>query len=132
MTLILDSPVITSVVCREREHGRLIAALESDPDLAVGAPTLTQAGNDIVDRHGLRGRAALALFLDLCPIEVIAFDDRHRKVATSASVRFGEGRHPAELRDRDCMTYATAYLAGAPLLSVGRRFPLTDLPIAGE
>jgi ribonuclease VapC len=132
MTLILDSPAITSVVCREQEHGRLIAALESASCLAVGAPTLAQAGTDIVAGHGLRGRAALALFLELCPIEVIAFDDRHRKVATSASIRFGEGRHPAALRDRDCMTYATAYLAGAPLLSVGKRFPLTDLPIAGE
>ncbi len=132
MTLILDSTAITSVVCREREHGRLIAALESAPHLAIGAPTLAQAGIDIVARHGLRGRAALALFLELCPIEVIAFDERHRMIATSAAVRFGEGRHPAALRDRDCVTYATAYLAEAPLLSVGTRFPLTDLPIAGE
>ncbi|MGB5400173.1 MAG: type II toxin-antitoxin system VapC family toxin, partial [Thermoanaerobaculia bacterium] len=44
---------------------------------------------------------------------------------------FGRGRHPAGINFGDCLTYATAKLAGQPLLFVGNDFSQTDLTTAG-
>ena len=44
-----------------------------------------------------------------------------------AFLRFGRGRHPAALSFGDCLAYATAKLAGEPLLFVGDDFKHTDL-----
>ena len=41
--------------------------------------------------------------------------------------RFGKGRHPAGLNFGDCLAYATARLANAPLLFKGNDFTQTDL-----
>jgi Uncharacterized protein conserved in bacteria len=130
--LILDSSALISLIFREQGYGRLLAAIESAPEIAIGAPTLSHANAVIVDRLGLRGRAVLALFLERSRTRVIAFDDGHRQIAASASIRYGKGRHQAALSVDDCMAYATAHLAGSPLLAVGTRFPLTDLPIATD
>ena len=44
-----------------------------------------------------------------------------------AFLRFGKGRHPAALNYGDCMTYATARIAEAPLLYTGSDFSKTDI-----
>jgi len=50
--------------------------------------------------------------------------------AVVAILRFGKGRHPAALNFGDCMSYATAKIAGRPLLYIGADFPKTDLRLA--
>lgn len=130
--MILDSSALISLIFREQGYGRLLAAMESAPEIAIGAPTLTHANTVIVDRLGLLGRALLSHFLEWNRIAVIDFDATHWRAAASASIRYGMGRHPAALSMNDCMAYATAHLAGSPLLAVGTRFPLTDLPIATD
>jgi len=44
-------------------------------------------------------------------------------------MRFGKGRHPAKLNIADCCSYATAAIAGEPLLCVGNDFAKTDLEL---
>jgi len=44
-----------------------------------------------------------------------------------AFLTFGKGRHPARLNMGDCFTYATAKVAGLPVLFVGQDFSETDL-----
>jgi ribonuclease VapC len=51
-------------------------------------------------------------------------------VATKAFTRYGKGRHPARLNYGDCMTYATASVAGQSLLFTGNDFAQTDIPPA--
>jgi ribonuclease VapC len=51
-------------------------------------------------------------------------------VVTEAWLRFGKGRHPAALNFGDCLAYATARLAGRPLLCKGDGFAKTDLALA--
>jgi ribonuclease VapC len=60
---------------------------------------------------------------------VLSFGDAHWRIAQSAFVRYGKGRHPAALNFGDCLTYATAYVAGEPLLCVGNDFAQTDLEL---
>jgi ribonuclease VapC len=61
---------------------------------------------------------------------VIEFGSRHWREALSAWWRFGKGRHPGRLNFGDCIAYATAAVAGEPLLAIGRAFPRTDIRLA--
>ena len=75
-------------------------------------------------------RDLLARFLREADVRVVAFDEDHWVAAVDAWLRFGKGRHPARLNFGDCLSYATARLAGEPLLCVGEDFPKTDLELA--
>lgn len=132
MAVILSSDALVALICRDPGHERVIDVLERTEDVGVSAPALGYAGAALVERLGVRGSAALSLFVDRTGVVVHSFDEEHCHVAASAATRFGAGRHPAALSADDCMTYATATLAGAPVLSAGGRFSLTDLPIAPE
>lgn len=80
-------------------------------------------------KAGPSGRAPLAGFLDERDVLVIPFGTNHWTVAVDAFLRYGRGRHRAALNFGDCLTYATAKLAGEPLLCLGNDFALTDLPL---
>ena len=118
------------MIFREQGHARLIEAMEAAASLAVGAPTLVETEMVLVGRLGAGGRAILSSFAERNRIRTIEFDDRHREVAVDASCRYGKGNHPAELNYGDCMTYATARLAGATLLFIGNDFAKTDIAAA--
>ncbi len=63
-------------------------------------------------------------------IETLPFGEAQFGVAVGAWLRFGRGRHAASLNFGDCLAYATARLAGRPLLCVGDDFDRTDLSLA--
>lgn len=128
--MILDSSAIVSVLVKEEGHRELAAKMDAVTVPGVGAPTLVETGSVMVGRFDLSGRAALAQFLEERDPVVIAFDDRHWRVANEAFIRFGKGRHPAALNLGDCMTYAIAKLADLPLLFTGEDFAKTDLVAA--
>lgn len=111
----------------EEGCGVLLEAVARAPGIAIGAPTLFEAGMILVSRAGLLGYSALSLFMVENEVASIPFSDRHRTVALDAFIRYGKGRHPARLNFGDCMAYATARLANLPLLFVGRDFAQTDL-----
>ena len=60
-------------------------------------------------------------------ISEIPFGPAHWREAVDAYQRFGRGRHPARLNFGDCLSYATAKLAGQPLLFIGHDFSQTDI-----
>lgn len=72
----------------------------------------------------------LPALLQRVGIEVLAFTHHHAVAAADAYAAYGRGRHPASLNDGDCMAYAVARLARAPLLLVGGR-PRSHGPGAG-
>lgn len=63
-------------------------------------------------------------------LRTASFTERHAIVAADAYATYGRGRHPASLNVGDCMTYAVARLADAPLLFVDDDFFRTDLTSA--
>ena len=75
-------------------------------------------------------RDLIVRLLDEFGIEEVPFGDRHWKEAVDAYLRFGKGRHQAQLNFGDCLTYSVARLAGEPLLSTGNDFAETDLSLA--
>jgi len=128
--LILDTSAVVSVLRREQGRERLEIAMERAGALAIGAPTMLETGMVAFGRFGEGGRALVSRFVEDWSVEVIAFDQRHWRVAISAFSRYGRGRHPARLNYGDCMAYATAKVAGAPLLFVGDDFARTDVEVA--
>jgi ribonuclease VapC len=125
--LILDSSALIAVLLREDGRERLLDAIDSAPEVVIGTPTVVESSIVLVRRFGLVGRLMLSRFLGRYSVVVLPFDERHWNAAADAFVRFGKGRHPARLNYGDCMTYAMARVAGAPLLFVGGDFARTDL-----
>src|SRR2546422_564477 len=74
--------------------------------------------------------AELRRFLQESGLVPIPFGEAHWREAVEAYARFGRGRHRAGLNFGDCLSYATARLAGRPLLCVGDDFKKTDLALA--
>jgi ribonuclease VapC len=72
----------------------------------------------------------LAELLATADAVIVEFGQRHWREAVSAWGRFGKARHPAGLNFGDCLSYATALVAGEPLLAKGADFTQTDIPLA--
>ena len=128
--MILDSSAFIAVVFREKEHQQLEAKVAEARSLAIGAPTLFESAMVSLGRFGSEGEELLAQFLEDLEVEILPFDDRHWRAATTAFDHYGKGRHPAALNFGDCMSYAAARVADEPLLFVGSDFAKTDIPPA--
>jgi ribonuclease VapC len=128
--VILDSSAIVALIRGEKGSERLLDAIESAAHLGIGTPTAFESAIVLVRRFGVVGRLSLARFLEQNNVVTIPFDERHWDIATEAFIRYGKGRHPAALNYGDCMTYATAKVAGVPLLFTGEDFAKTDLAAA--
>lgn len=127
--MIVDSSALLAILFREPSAARIVAALDGAAERAAGAPTLFEAEMVVSARAGERGVAALRRLIDELGIGEVPFGPAHRLAATAAFEKFGRGRHPARLNLGDCLTYATAEVAGAPLLCVGEDFARTDLEL---
>lgn len=127
--MILDSSAIVAILLKEPDHERLLERLAENPEPGVGAPTMVETGIVLTARLGERGQTLLGRLAQAYELTVLACDTEHWTTAVQAFLRFGKGRHPAGLNFGDCLTYATARLAGEPLLCVGEDFAKTDLPL---
>jgi ribonuclease VapC len=128
--LILDSSAIIAAIFMESERERVVSAITAVGQAAIGSPTLFETELVLSVRNGSGGRGLAGRFVEEFELVEIAFDGRHREVASAAFLRFGKGRHPAGLNLGDCMSYATAQIAREPLLCIGNDFAKTDLELA--
>lgn len=72
--------------------------------------------------------AAITDVFEECGVAVLPVTDEIANEAVSAFARFGKGRsHPARLNFADCLVYAAARAAAAPLLFIGDDFTHTDI-----
>jgi ribonuclease VapC len=128
--LILDSSAVVAVIRREKELDRLVQAIESAGEIAIGAPTAFECSLALIRRYGVVGRTMLSRFFEENKVVTVPFDERHWSVAADATMRYGKGRHPAKLNFGDCLSYATAKIADMPLLFIGDDFAQTDIAVA--
>lgn len=98
--------------------------------LAIGAPSLVEAGLVLTGRSRVDPTGLLKRFMEEAEVEIIPFTATHWPHAIDAFFRFGKGRHKAALNFGDCLTYAVAKLSGDALLCTGNDFKYTDLPLA--
>lgn len=128
--MILDSSAVVAIALREPGFENLLAAMDAAPRIGIGAPTLVETTVVLSARTGLDGRGLVSRFLLEADVAVVPFTDAHFGTAVDAWLRFGRGRHAAELNFGDCLAYATARLASEPLLFTGNDFRRTDIPAA--
>jgi ribonuclease VapC len=128
--MILDASAILAILLREPEHERIVDAIAVAPQLAIGAPTLTEAAIVLGNRIGENARSILIHFIHEWKIEIVPFGEHHWQEAAMAYSRYGKGKHKAALNFGDCMTFAVAKLSGQPLLCTGNDFSKTDLKLA--
>lgn len=130
--MILDTSALVAVIMAEDPAPALFDALADASVISVGTPSLVETAMVLDGRFAGSSREAsarLALLMARFDIEVLPFAAQHWPVAWAAFLRYGKGRHPAGLNFGDCLTYATAKLAGRPLLCVGDDFARTDLEL---
>jgi ribonuclease VapC len=125
--MILDSSAMVAIAFREPGYEALLASLEQAPRVGIGAPTLVETTIVLSARSGRDGRGLVSRILLEADVAVVPFTDAHFGTALDAWLRFGRGRHPASLNFGDCLAYATARLAGEPLLFAGEDFRRTDI-----
>jgi ribonuclease VapC len=129
--LILDTSAVVAVVFREPEEHDFLHKIGTAAIVGIGAPTLAETAIVLAARLGQEGARVLSLMVQRAGIVVVPFDSAHSQLAAEAWLRYGKGRHPAGLNFGDCLAYATARVAGRPLLCKGDDFPKTDLVLAG-
>lgn len=125
--MIVDSSAIISIFFQEPGFEQLIDKLSEEGEFGIGAPTLVECGIVLSVRLKKDARGLLTRFLRETNIVIIPFTEPHYELAVSAYLKFGKGRHPAQLNFGDCMSYATAKMTGMPLLFTGSDFGQTDI-----
>jgi len=128
--VILDASALIAIALDEPEREMLVAKINAADTIAVGAPALVEAGIVLSARAGQDASTVLVELLAVADAVIIEFGQGHWRAAASAWGRFGKGRHPAGLNFGDCLAYASARVAGEPLLAKGNDFTLTDIPLA--
>lgn len=127
--IVADSSALVAVVLGEPD-AEVFRDVLGTGVIALSAASLTETRMVVESRAGMDATRDLDLLVADAEIDVVAYDSAHAAVAHAAWRRFGKGRHPASLNLGDCMAYATARLAGAPLLFKGDDFAQTDIASA--
>lgn len=128
--MILDSSALVAIALDEPERDDFVSKINAADAVGVAAPTLVEAGIVLSARAGEDATELLAELVTAADAVVIEFGVGHWQEAVSAWWRYGKSRHPASLNFGDCLAYATARLAGEPLLAKGNDFPKTDIELA--
>jgi ribonuclease VapC len=125
--MILDSSALVAIMLKEPEAERLISAIAAAPHPQISAATVVEAG--IVLSHRLRYPVQddLEILFKKLGVSIVPFTDAERVAALEAWWTFGKTRGAAKLNFGDCIAYATAQVAGAPLLFKGEDFKRTDV-----
>jgi ribonuclease VapC len=129
-TIVVDSSAIIAILLQENEARDLLQCLNLSMKSICSAMTFLECVMVLSTRAPQlplpRFEEALADFgIDLVPVGA-----DHGRLAAEAFVRFGKGRHPAELNMGDCFSYALAKSLHAPLLYKGEDFAKTDIASA--
>lgn len=125
--MIVDTSALIALIQNEPAAEQVAAALASTRNPVIGAATLTETLIVLTARQGPIARTVFERLRSEINLGVAEFTADHAYAAQRAYQRFGRGNHSASLNFGDCMTYATAQLAGEPLLAIGNDFPQTDL-----
>jgi len=123
----VDSSAIVAVINREPEAPQLAGAM-IDVEVVVGWPTILEIRLWLLRRPRQTTNWLDSLLTDP-DTHIVSFGREHERFAAAAGAIYGRGRHPAALNYGDCMAYAVAKSADAPLLFKGSDFGQTDVSV---
>jgi ribonuclease VapC len=124
--IVVDTSALVAIQQGEPEADQFLDILRGE-QACVSSPSLFEYTLVMMRRQGGEaGRLAMELVHTL-DIAVRDWTHEHAQLAAEAHIRFGRGRHPAQLNYGDCMAYALAKALDAPLLYKGDDFRNTDI-----
>jgi len=129
--MFIDSSALVALLACEPDQPRIAAAIQradvrrTTPlvrlETAMVLSTLLNVEPETAD-------AAITAAFAEASVEIVPLTDDVARAAVAAFARYGKGRgHPARLNLADCLIYAAARAAGAPLLFIGDDFGRTDI-----
>lgn len=131
--MFIDTSAIVAILTLEPEAEAFAEQINGAANPTTGAHVRLEACMNLARILGIEISTATELFdefLHHANITVLPISDSISRSAVQAYDRFGKGRHPAGLNFGDCLSYACAEQARAPILFKGRDFGQTDLPLA--
>lgn len=126
----IDSSAIVAILFAEPGYLDLVDRILAADRPRVSAPTVVEASLVLAGRRRAPVAGQVDALLKELGVTVVPFGEREAEAAVAAFLRYGRGRHRAALNFGDCLSYATATVAGDDLLFVGDDFRKTDIPPA--
>jgi ribonuclease VapC len=123
----VDTSALVALIFSELEAPAFLKRLARERRIVIGAPTALETRMVVFGRTGTTDLIEVDRILGRPEVEVVAWSANHAALAFDAFRRFGKGNHRASLNYGDCMSYAVARLADAPLLYKGDDFAHTDV-----
>jgi len=127
--MVIDTSVILAVLQGEADRRNCLEAMEDADSLKMSVASFVESSIVIESRYGADGLRDLDLLIARAGIELVPVDEDQARIARSAFLRFGKGRHRAGLNYGDCFSYAAAISLGEPLLAQGDDFIHTDVSV---
>jgi ribonuclease VapC len=129
----IDTSALIAIFRLEPEAESFLKAIAAARVRYISALSVLEASMVMSGRGGDTAMfEPLDEFLEEARAEAVPFDAVQMRLARTAFVRFGKGRHKAALNFGDCASYAVAVSMGVPLLFKGTAFECTDIkPAAG-
>jgi ribonuclease VapC len=128
--MVLDTSAIIAIFFEEPGFRALAEKINGTAKVVIGAPTAFETALVLEKKGTLQTQAVLMEFFENRNIDILPLEEAHHRSAFSAFLRYGKGRHPAQLNFGDCLSYAVADVAGLPLLFTGDDFSKTDIEAA--
>ena len=129
--MFIDSSALVALLAREPEAQRIAAAIEAAPLRRVIPLVLLESAMVLASRLNIEpaiAEQAIAAVIEEAAIIVVPETRETAQAALAAFTRYGKGRgQKAQLNLADCMVYASARLADAPLLFIGDDLARTDV-----
>ncbi len=131
--MFVDASALTAILTDEDDARSLVGRLTLSDRRITSPLAVWEATVAVARRLDLplgEAREAIADYLVLAGIVVVAVPPEVGDGALDAFERYGEGRHPASLNFGDCFAYACARHYRVRLLFKGSDFPHTDIASA--
>jgi ribonuclease VapC len=124
----VDTSALAAIALAEPEADAFQDILVQAGRALISAPNAFELHLALTAKRGDIGRRRAHDLLHSDLVQIVDWTQDHLALAAEALQRFGKGeQHPARLNFGDCMAYATARLAGLPLLYKGNDFAQTDI-----
>jgi ribonuclease VapC len=131
--IVVDTSALLAILRNEPEKDRFVDAILAASPRFMSAAGLQEASMVIAGRFGdAAAWEPLDALVSRLDIEIVAHDAALARVARTAFLHFGKGRHAARLNFGDCAAYALARANDLPLLFKGEDFSKTDIAQAAS
>ena len=123
--IVVDTSAVIAILFDEPENLEFVRRILAEPEVICPACVYVEVALKIERNVERAYGTALDAFFPELAITIVDFTREHALAARAAFVAYGRGRHA--LNFGDCMVYAVAKLADAPLLCKGEEFARTDI-----